>query len=974
VVTTQAPRLTRLTLAGEELTPDESLERALATPYEYRSWEDIYRDQWSWDKVAKVTHTRVNCISACSLDAFVKDGIVLREEQNANYEPTCPDVPDFNPRGCPAGCIYSRTMYDPTRIKYPLKRAGPRGSGRWQRLSWDEALTEIADRILDVVTTDGPECIVYDNGTTNIDFGIGSPLEGMLFGNALGGTTLDSYAGVGDLPTGFIQTWGVYMLEGTSDDWFLSDYILIWIGNPSYARVTEAHFINEARYRGAKVVSIAPDYSASTIHADRWLNVRYGTDAALALGIAHVLIRDGLYKTEYVKEQTDLPLLVREDTGNFLRQSDLEKDGADGIFYFWDQATDALAQAPGTWVHPTPNIELGDLDPVLEGRFKVRLRNRRTVWVRPVFELLKERLRDYTPEKAASITGIGARNIELVAQEMAAAGSVMIYASWGACKHYHSDLFQRGMAYLLALTGNSGGKPGSGAKVSTWWPPPSGILTAGGGRALPAVDGSPPVRPPSRLATDPPPPGLPIDRIIMRELQKAAAQRGRGQGSPLIPWLYAHDPKFAEIASNQDYNDPHLKRPVADYMSEVFEKDWQPVWPRPPKRPRFFYFSGPNPLRRWPMPQVIRDSLWESMDTIVTTDFRMSTSGLWADYILPACGYYEKPGIKYTISYIPFVVVGERAVPPLYESLHEWDIVLMLAKKLQEQARVRGISEYLDAQGRMVQVGNIYDNLSANGAYSEGEKGEERALDYVLQYSAITRASGLGEGAWGKAAEKGMVRIKAIQPSALGLLFGSVYSDFKEDRPLFANEWFVVHKQPWPTLTGRQQFYIDHSWFMDADEQLVRHKEPLAAGGDYPLRLSGGHTRWSMHAIWRADAHLLRLQRGEPLAFMSVVDARDRGIEDNDEIRIFNDIGSFSLHAAVSQALPPGVVLLYHAWEGYQFPDWATQNDVSATPMKPLAMVGDYAHLHYRMAYYTMNHIPKEVAIEVERLDNRRSP
>ena len=123
-----------------------------------------------------------------------------------------------------------------------------------------------------------------------------------------------------------------------------------------------------------------------------------------------------------------------------------------------------------------------------------------------------------------------------------------------------------------------------------------------------------------------------------------------------------------------------------------------------------------------------------------------------------------------------------------------------------------------------------------------------------------------------------------------------------------------------------------------------------------------------MHAIWRADTHLLRLQRGEPLAFISVKDAQDRGIADNDLIRVYNDIGTFTLHAAVAPVLPPGMVIVYHAWEGYQFPDWATQNDVAATPMKPLDMVGDYGHLHYRGAYYSMNHIPKEVAIEVEKV------
>lgn len=935
------------------------LDDLLSRPYAYRSWEDVYRDQWTWDRVVKVTHTRVNCISACSLDAYVKDNIVWREEQNATYEKAFADTPDFNPRGCPMGCVYSAVMYDPTRVKYPLKRAGKRGEGKWQRISWDQALTEIADRLIDVAIEDGPECIVYDNGTTNLDFGIGSPMEGHLFNQGLGSTTIDSYAGVGDLPVGLIQSWGLYMSEGTSDDWFHSDYILLWIGNPSYTRVPEAHFLWEARYRGAKVVSIAPDFNASTVHADRWLNVRYGTDAALALGMVHVIINEGLYDEDYVKEQTDLPFLVRDDNGKFLRESDVVDGGNDGLFYVWDNTTGRKVNPPGTWGSTRQTIALGDLDPELEGSHRIRLKDGRRVTVRPVFELLRKRVNEYPPERVADITGVHANNIRRVAREFAAAKSAMIYSSWGACKHYHSDLFQRGMTYLCALTGNSGGKPGSGIKVSTWWPPPNGVLT--GGRLGSPGD--------VRLQTEPAP-ELPIDRISVQELSKMTFAAGRqGAATPLIPWLYAHDPKWAEVATRDQYNDPALKRPVKAYIDEALELGWQPISPPLPKRPRFLYFSGPNPLRRWPNPRLIRDSLWASIDTIVTFDFRMSTSGLWSDYVLPGCGYYEKPGIKYTSTYIPYTIVGDRAVEPLYESKHEWDFALELAKRIQERARERGIEPYTDRQGRVHDLQSLYDEMSADGAYQPGVEGEERALDYIMQYSAITRHSELGEGAWGKAAEKGMVKIKHIQPSALAVLFNAVYTDYTEDEPMYSCGWFINMKNPWPTLTGRQQFYIDHDWFQEVGEELLVHKEPLMAGGNYPLRLTGGHTRWSMHSIWRASEDLLRLQRGEPVAYISVPDAEARGINDHDRIRVYNDVGAFEVRAKVSPAAQPGTVIVYHAWEGFQFKDWATQNDVVPGPLKPTNFVGNYGQLHYRMASYTMNHIPKEVAVDIQKVE-----
>src|SRR5574338_1301830 len=141
----------------------------------YTSTESLYREQWSWDRVVKGTCNQADCIAACTLNLFVKDGIVWREEQNPMYEASGEHLPDFNPRGCQKGMVYSDLMYDATRIKYPMRRVGPRGSGKWERISWEDALNTIADKILDVCSTDGPEAIVYDMGTTNIDFGPGTP-------------------------------------------------------------------------------------------------------------------------------------------------------------------------------------------------------------------------------------------------------------------------------------------------------------------------------------------------------------------------------------------------------------------------------------------------------------------------------------------------------------------------------------------------------------------------------------------------------------------------------------------------------------------------------------------------------------------------------------------------------------------------------------------------------------------------------
>ncbi len=312
----------------------------------YGDWSDVYREKWTWDKVVKGSHNRANCFSACSWNLFVKEGIVWREEQNAVYDQSREDVPDFNPRGCQKGGCYSDLQQEPSRILHPMRRVGERGSGKWKRISWDEAYDEIADAVIDAAVEGGIETVVHDNGTTNNDYGPDSAAE-MRWCAALGCTQIDSWAGVGDMPNGLVQTWGMYNADGTTDDWFLSDYIVLWVANPVYTRIPDIHFVHEARYRGAKLVIISPDFSASTVHADLWINIEHESDAAFGLAAANVIFEEKLYDDESVREQTDMPFLVRDDTGRYLREADLKNGGKEDLFYIWDEKTDAMVEAPG---------------------------------------------------------------------------------------------------------------------------------------------------------------------------------------------------------------------------------------------------------------------------------------------------------------------------------------------------------------------------------------------------------------------------------------------------------------------------------------------------------------------------------------------------------------------------------------------------------------------------------------------------
>ncbi len=897
----------------------------------YRSWEDLYRQKWTWDRVVKGTCNRADCIAACSLNLFVKDGIVWREEQNAIYAQTNETVPDFNPRGCQKGMCYSDLMYDASRIKYPLRRVGERGAGKWERISWDEALTEISDKIIDICLEDGPECIVSDNGTTNVDFGPGTPAEGHLT-QLLGNTRLDEWAGVGDLPMGAIQTWGLFNADGTSDDWFNADTILVWLGNPVYTRVPDVHYMWEARYKGAQVVTIAPDYNATVVHSDLWVNLRVATDAALGLSLCKVILDEGLQKERYVQEQTDLPFLVREDSRCFLRQSDLVEGGKDDVFYLWDRASNELREAPGTAGQEVPSIDLGDLDPALEGRFEVELAGGERVTVRPAFTLLQERLADYTPEGASQITGVSAKVIRRLARQVAASNAVLVFASWGACKHYHMDLFQRAIILLLALTGNTG-KRGAGMRIGAWW---SMAMTYNRGiRALLGEGG---------------------ERPKVRDVERAMKTMTRsGAASPAMVWLYAHDEGYRRVVDNPDFHDPDLSRPVREYFQEALDKDWMPVYPRPPKFPRAFLYTGMNPLRRWPAPDIIRQNLWSKLELIATWEFRMSSSAMFSDIILPAAGWHEKSGVKFCQSYVPYICVGEKAVEPLYESKNEFDIMAGLAATIERRASEREEGQYIDTFGREYDLRQIARQWSLDGDFGEGDA--EKALGVEFELSEPVQGT-----SWEEAAQIGAVRVKGT--GGYGPIT-AITNDVREDETVFPFAWFVQEKEPWPTLTGRQQFYIDHPWFLEAGEELPVHKETPAAGGDYPLLMTGGHTRWSIHAIWRANRTLLRLQRGQPVMYVSPKDADARGLEDHDLAWAHNDLGGFKVHIKRAPGVQQGQVVIYHAWEPYQFEQWASQQTVNPSPLKPLHWVGDYGQLQYRFALAQPSNISRAMTVEL---------
>ena len=891
----------------------------------------VRQNIWDWDRVVKGSHL-TNCWyqTACNYNIYVKDGVVLREEQAANYPPqNDPLAPDFNPRGCQKGSCYVHRIYDPTRIKYPMKRVGERGQGKWKRISWDEALTEVADAIIDTATKEGPSAIVQGGGTRVMN--IGSEGTGpTAFFVGLGAPLSNVTADNGDDHQGVAITLGKVIVGDSADNWFYSDMILIWGGNPAYTNIPNHHFIAEARYNGTKVVTISPDYSPSAVHADQWVPVNIGSDAALALSMSQVIIKEKLFKEDFVREQTDLPLLVVESTGRFLREKDFKAGGREDTFYFWDLSSGKLTEAP------RKSLALNGTIPALQGSYKVET-PQGSVTVKPFMEILSAHLdRNYTPEQAGQITGLSSRVIEQLAREVATAKGVVNIstANWGKC--YHGDLIERAILMVFALCGHMGRK---GATFSAF--PMMGLDTSLGGLEkrgdqiiLSAAGGDPRF---AQWREE----GFTDEMILYEYVHQAFSSGGV---TPTSLMYYIHGGILDLCAKHPEW-DPDIKRPIKEYVREAFDKKWQFLSPGLDKEPKVMFALGGNFLRRARCTNTLIETFLPKLRLLVSIDWRWNSSALYADLVLPACSWYEKTStFLMGMPVQPFVHMVNQATEPLYDSMGEWKMFCLLARKVEERASERGIPSYKDANGVEHRFAGLEEKVTFGGLYSEDDE-EGIARDAFLNASNVEQID------WEEFKERGIARYTGV---GTGMRSIGNTCDIVPGEPVVPLTWHTERKDPYPTLTRRIQFLIDHELFRELGEDLPVHKDPPPAGGDYPLKLTGGHARWSIHSDQVDETLLLQLQRGGPLMFMSAKDALSREIRDGDTVEVSNDVASFQVQAGVSPAVRPGQVIIYHAWENYQFEGWRHFKSVMASPMNPVELAGDY----FQIRPITMSNYP----------------
>ncbi|GAA1126242.1 nitrate reductase subunit alpha [Nocardioides aquiterrae] len=788
-----------------------------------RAGDVFYRDRWSHDKVVRSTHG-VNCTGSCSWKVYVKDGIITWESQETDYPSVGPDRPEYEPRGCPRGAAFSWYTYSPTRVRYPYARGvlvemfrearerlgdpveawaeivgdpvkrrkyqQARGKGGLVRVSWRDAIDMIAAAHVHTIKVHGPDrCTGFSPIPA---MSMVSHCVGTRFIQLIGGVMTSFYDWYADLPVASPQVFGDQTDVPESGDWWDASYLMMWGSNVPVTRTPDAHWMAEVRYRGTKVVTVSPDYADNTKFADEWMPAQAGTDAALAMGMGHVLLKEFFVDRrtpnfcDYVRRYTDLPFLVRLEEheqgglvpGTFLTAQDLGGaadedrwktvllDGATGepVVPNGSMGFRYAESGTGRW-----NLDLEGVSPTLtmagegseavevllpafvdaDGSGSVLRRGvpTRTVGghrVTTVYDLMLAQYgvaRDglpgewpsgyddasspYTPAWQAERTSVPAEQCIRVAREFArnaeeSGGRSMIIMGAGICQWFHGDATYRAILSLLILTGCMGRNGGGWAhyvgqekcRPITGWISLANALDWG--------------RPPRTMtgtsfwymhtgqwrndgySADSLSSPLAEGYLRGKHTADTIAESARRGWMPFYPQFDRNPLDVADEAATADDPAQYVKDALADgrLNPAIADIDAPESWPRTlvlwrsnlfgssAKGNEYFLknllgthsnvLGSENPAA--PRPQ---DVAWHEetpegkLDLLVSADFRMTSTTLLSDVVLPAATWYEKHDLSSTDMH-PFVHAFSPAIDPPWEARTDFEAFHAIAQRLSE--------------------------------------------------------------------------------------------------------------------------------------------------------------------------------------------------------------------------------------------------------------------------------------------------
>ena len=393
------------------------------------------------DGIQKIQGYCALCTSSCGCISVVEKGRLVKIEPDPSH-PTGQAM-------CGKGRAAAELVHHDERLMFPLRRISPKDAEpQWERISWDEALDSTAETLKRLAENNGSESVAFGITTPSgtglqdsypwierLRYAFGSP-------NAVFGTEICNF----HRDNIYSYTFGV---DTPMPDFAQTDCLILWGHNPSSTWLSFASRVAKAKARGAKLIIIDPRRAGLAVKADEWLRVRPGSDGALALGLANLLIEEQHFDAAFVREWTNGPLLVNSD-GTILRGCDIVANADPKLRVAWDTEVEKpVLYDPESGVYKDEWTTLA-----LTGHYEIMGANGTTVRCKPAFELYAESCRTFTPEHVETITWIPADQLRATARLIFESNAVSSFSWSGVGQHSNASQTSRSIALLYALTGS----------------------------------------------------------------------------------------------------------------------------------------------------------------------------------------------------------------------------------------------------------------------------------------------------------------------------------------------------------------------------------------------------------------------------------------------------------------------------------------------------------------------------------------
>ncbi len=466
------------------------------------------------------------------------------------------------------------------------------------------------------------------------------------------------------------------------------------------------------------------------------------------------------------------------------------------------------------------------------------------------------------------------------------------------------------------------------------------------------------------------------------------------------------------------------------------------------------------------------------LDLLVTLDFRMSTTCLYSDIVLPTASWYEKNDLN-TSDMHPFIHPLSAAIDPVWESRSDWNIFKGICAKFSELSighlgvekdvvllpllhdtpnelgQALHVSDwkngdcepipgktmpniieverdYPNTYKKFTSVGPLLAKLGNGGKGISWDTKEEiellKELNYrvedegvsfgqpkietdidatevilalapetngsvaVKAWEALSEFTGREHAHLARPKEDEKLRFRDLQAQPRKIISSPTWSGIESEKVCYNAGYTNVNELiPWRTLTGRQQLYQDHEWMRAFGETLCVYKPPIDTKSVQPVINTHGHggkqvvlnfitphQKWGIHSTYTDNLLMLTLSRGGPIVWISEIDARKIDAKDNDWIEAYNVNGALVARTVVSQRVPEGMIMMYHAQEkivNVPISEFTTHrggihNSVTRTCMKPTHMIGGYAQQSYGFNYYGTVGSNRDEFIILRKLEN----